>query len=505
MREGNSLVRSGLYRAGLLRYREAAAAGIDSPLLHYNLGIVYYRLERYGEAEQSFARAGEDSELLPLATYNRGLAQLALGDTVAAEASFQAVANSPAGRKLRRLADRAADRAARPERATVAESADGRTRARRPESRPNDFRLLAFARVAQDDNVYRAPAEPYVDLAAQGQPTVTPVVYSASFIPVDVLAEYVLPNEAEDTEFLFSYRLSGDFYDSEFSNANRVSQEASIGADIVLGERANRRRVLDSAFFVRTHDETNFNPDDGIDRTIDGEDISEQFRYRSAGTDIEYGHEIGSWQWGFDLSFERRQYDETPIVTNYDHAYYQTSVWTEHAIGSATDLRFGLRQYRRVYDERRSRDLTGVLLSTNPALRYTYDGAQVGVRRELGRAFELTFDYLLLDRTDAFEGYADSTQNVVRLGAVYRPNDRIEVAVSASSRVYDYPNAFAFNLPAAGARELEAMAAGIELEYTFNRRLSLWAALQMLDVTSTDARSEYARSVSMLGVKWRRQ
>ena len=41
MAEGNSLVRSGVYRTALLRYREAAAAGLDTPLLHYNLGVVH--------------------------------------------------------------------------------------------------------------------------------------------------------------------------------------------------------------------------------------------------------------------------------------------------------------------------------------------------------------------------------------------------------------------------------------------------------------------------------
>ena len=44
MAEGNQLARSGIYRTALLRYREAAAAGLESALLHYNLGVVHYEL-----------------------------------------------------------------------------------------------------------------------------------------------------------------------------------------------------------------------------------------------------------------------------------------------------------------------------------------------------------------------------------------------------------------------------------------------------------------------------
>ena len=50
MEEGNALARAGIYRTALLRYREAAAAGLDSPLLHYNLGVTYYRLGEYDDA-----------------------------------------------------------------------------------------------------------------------------------------------------------------------------------------------------------------------------------------------------------------------------------------------------------------------------------------------------------------------------------------------------------------------------------------------------------------------
>ena len=61
--EGNQLVRSGIYRTALLRYREAAAAGLDSGLLHYNLGVVHYELEDYTAAADEFEQLASKYEV----------------------------------------------------------------------------------------------------------------------------------------------------------------------------------------------------------------------------------------------------------------------------------------------------------------------------------------------------------------------------------------------------------------------------------------------------------
>ena len=505
MLEGNALVKSGLYHAALIRYREAAAAGEDSALFHYNLGIVYYRLEAYAEAETSLRRASQDPDLTSLATYNLGLVQLAAGADAEAESTFLAVANSASGRRLRKSAEQIAEKLAGspgPANAAPARRANAARFREPPHSR--DLRVRTLVRYAQDSNVYRAPSAPYVDLSDPTNPTIAPVVHSGSFIPVDVLAEYVLLNEAEDTEFFVGYRANADFYDAPFSNATRVSQTFSFGADIVLAEEENRRRTLDSAFLIRNHRETNFNPDDGLDRDIDGEDISARFEYESAGTEIAYGHEIGSWQWGFDLRAERRQYQNAPIVFDYDHEYYYNGVWVEYAINSLTDVSFGMRRYRRIYDQRRARDLTGTLLSTNATLEYDYRGAQLGVSRQLGEAFEIGLDYLRLERIDGFVGYYDYTQDVVRLGAEYRPNSRLVMSAAAVRRVYDYPNAFAFNVAAGGRRELETTSNELQLEYAISDKLSIWASIESDGTVATDPRAAYDQSLSMLGVKWRR-
>jgi tetratricopeptide (TPR) repeat protein len=510
--EGNQLVRSGVYRTALLRYREAAAAGLDTPLLSYNLGVVHYELGDFAESADEFARAAALPALGALASYNRGLALRAAGDSAAASEAFRTAAESADDRDLRRLAAAAADEG-------VAASPAPSSSARRvalvaePDARIGELELAAAARLGQDDNATRAPAEPYTDLSDPTQPLVTPVVHAASFMPAELHAAYVLGNEAGDTEFLFRYDMNGAFYDAEFSNATEVDQRLSMGADILLGEADRRRRAVDTAFFVSTHSETNFDPDDGLARDIEvidsngelvTEDISDRFAYKAAGVQGHFTHTLGRVTWGFDLVFERDEYERTELVANFDHDYVYTGVDVHYDFSDVMALNFGLRQYRTVYDTRPARDLTGALLDTNPAQEYDHSGLQLGVHRQLGRAVELEADYLRLDRADGFVGYYDYTQDVLRVRFGFKPMARLDVSLAALVRSYDYPRAFAFHVQAGGARELEEVGIVLEAEYRITPRLALSAELDSLDVTSTDARAAYTRTQAMLGVEWRK-
>lgn len=510
MAEGNQLVRSGIYRTALLRYREAAAAGLDSGLLHYNLGVVHYELHDYTEAADEFARAAADPALAALASYNRGVALEAAGNAAAAGDAFRSAADVADDRHMRRAAEDAAQGAG-------AASPPPASPARRFESSAEPARigrleLSAAARVGQDDNVYRTPADPYVDLSDPTQPLVAPVVHSASFMPAELHALYALDNESGDTKFNFRYDMDGVFYDTEFSNANEVEQNVSMGADIVLGEQDRRRRTLNTAFFVGTHDETNFDPDDGVARDIvvqvNGqpvvEDLSGRFSYKAAGVHGEFVHTLGRVTWRLNMKFERDDYDPIEAVANFDHDFFYTGVDVDYDFSDVMTLRFGARKYRTIYDDRPARDLTGALLDTNPAQEYDYAGLQLGLARQLGRAVELEADYLRLDRSDGFVGYYDYTQDVLRVGLGFHPAPRFDLELAALVRSYDYPNAFAYHVAAGGARELEEAGVTLEAHYRIKPHFTLRAELGSLDVTSTDARAAYVRTQAMLGVEWRK-
>jgi hypothetical protein len=205
------------------------------------------------------------------------------------------------------------------------------------------------------------------------------------------------------------------------------------------------------------------------------------------------------------MRFERRAYQCAAPLFSYDHDYFLTDVKIDYDLGSLTTLKLGLSRYQRRYDERPARDLNGDLLSTNPAQRYDYGGVQLGVRRQLGRVVELDADYFRLERVDAFLGYYDYTQDVLRLRAVFRPRSGFYLALGAVARSYDYPNAFAFNIPAGGPRKLDELEGELHGEFRISPHLALWAELRTTDVTSTDLRAAYARTQAMLGVEWRRR
>jgi hypothetical protein len=511
MSEGNQLVRSGIYRTALLRYREAAAAGLDSGLLHYNLGVVHYRLDDFPASAEEFGRAAADPKLAALASYNRGLALKASGNAAAASEAFRASADAADDRHMRRVAEGAAE-------AGVVSSSPPVSGSRPLESRPEpttrigQLELAAAARLGTDDNVYRTPADPYVDLSDPTQPLVTPVVHSASFMPAELHALYALDNESGDTEFLFRYDMDGAFYDAEFSNANEVDQSVSMGADIVLGESDRRRRSVNTAFFVGTHSETNFDSDDGLDRDIvvqvNGqpvvEDLSQRFSYKAAGVHGDFMHTLGRVTWHLNLKFERDEYERTEAVANFDHDFFYAGVDIDYDFSDVMTLGFGLRKYRAIYDDRPARDLTGALLDTNAAQEYDYGGVQLELARRLGRAIELEADYLRLERTDGFLGYYDYTLDVLRVGFDFHPARSLDIKLSALARSYDYPNAFAYHVAAGGARELEEAGLTLEAEYRFTQHFALWAEIDSLDVTSTDARAAYLRAQAMLGVEWRK-
>ena len=506
-REGNTLFRSGIYETALRRYREAASAGLDTPTLYYNTGVAAYKVGQYDLAEVAFRRAQNSSRLAALALYNLGLTYRELGRPLEAEQSFRAAASASTSRDLANLSSRAADSLTIP--LERIDRGNRPSRFRHPASRPEveppgELRLMLSARLGQDDNVYRSPANPYVDFGAPGQPLVTPVVQSASFMPIDVLAEYTMQNEPRDTLFRFSYRLDGDFYDSEFSNANRVSQRFEIGADIAdTDESGRQRRLLQSSFFLTGRDETNFDPDSGIDRDFNGVDISGRLAYRGAGVKLNFEHALRRWAYGVDARLEGRQYDDVAPLPGYDHDLSFLRLSARYSLTRNTTLEAGLLRYRRSYDERLARNIDGNYLTTNAILEYDYSGLELGINYAISPAIELAAEYIFLDRKDGFEGYFNSIQDRLLLSARYRVSDRIRLSASLRARYFYYPDAFAFHDNADEFLDTVDRGADLRAEFRITPEISVWAQIVADKLKSTDPRLAYERSRTMLGMLWR--
>jgi tetratricopeptide (TPR) repeat protein len=104
--------RAGDYDTALQRFLRAQQAGLDTPGLRYNLGVTYYRLQRYAEAERAFQALARDPQWHALAHYNLGLTVQRMGDHRLARTYFDVAHRATTDPNLRTLAGVALERLA---------------------------------------------------------------------------------------------------------------------------------------------------------------------------------------------------------------------------------------------------------------------------------------------------------------------------------------------------------------------------------------------------------
>ncbi|MBE0484763.1 MAG: tetratricopeptide repeat protein [Marinobacter sp.] len=105
MSAGIEQFRQGNYHAAQEQFETAQALGVDSPALHYNLGVIYFKTGNYQAAEARFSILldGPDQAL---AQYNLGLVALADNRVGDAERWFSRAATPGAPDTVRELAKR---------------------------------------------------------------------------------------------------------------------------------------------------------------------------------------------------------------------------------------------------------------------------------------------------------------------------------------------------------------------------------------------------------------
>ncbi len=500
MREANHLFRSKVYGAALARYHEAEKAGLSSPLLDYNIGVTCYRLGKYDDAVTHLERAYRDDGLAALAAYNLGLAERAAGHADEAARWFDVAATRASGTPLEKLARQSL---APPQSGTASAALSPPHHKELQPQRPiGELDIVVRTGYGSDSNPNRAPSEPYVDLAAPGTPTAVPEAVSSTYSPFQATVQYTLHNESGNSDFVFGYDIDADYYSEYYAN-DESSQRVRMGANVLLGDTGTRRRFLETQLFVVKHDQRNYDPDDGVDRTLGDEEIWQQYNYTAAGLQADFQHKLGKWEWGLDTLLEHRDYDTVPLIASYDTDLYLFKLRASYAFSDRTSMRAALHSYRREAAERQSRDIDGILLSTYPPLDYAYQGVELGVTHRVLRWMSLDFSYMRLDRTDGFEGYMNYTQDIIGARVVMRPSKRWTISAGLTQRSYDYPNAYAFNEPAAGLKTLDDSVADLSVSFDVLKALSISVDLASTDVTSSDPRAAYTRQRSLVGVVWR--
>jgi len=499
--DGNRLFRDDLYWAALLRYRQAADEGLDSPVLHYNTGVAHYRAMQHIRARESLQRALQDPGLRIAAQYNLGLNAYAAGETEEALRWFRLVRDQEANRKLQSFAVvaisriRAADEKPDEFEIRVAERKKKRAFA--------DLEFRARVGFGSDDNVFRTPDQNYIDFSEPVPVPVTPVPQTGTFLPLSLSVKYKI-NSLPFEGFYGAYRLAGRYYqDKELENGNEYLHEASFGSEYSRME-GSRKREVNSAFKIAQHDEVYYDPDDGGNRTINGVAIDDRMNY------LRYGPELSLRQAHERLSVGARfkgqlwNYEETGVVPEYDHEYFLVNFFGQYKFTQTSLFRLTAEYYSRRFGDRPAFDLDGQQRVGSPNIRYDYLSLTLRARQRITRSMWFGWDVERTERTDQYLGYNDYTRDSFRFEFHWTPGDRIDLEVSGIYRLYDYPNAFAFHNPVAGRKTHESADAHFIGTFRMTRSLSLVAEARYRETVSNDIRIQYERYQYMLGVRWQR-
>jgi tetratricopeptide (TPR) repeat protein len=498
--DGNRLFRDELYWAALLRYGEASDAGMDSPILHFNTGVAHYRAQQHNRARVSLLKSAGTPELRVISHYNLGLNAYAAGNVDEALDWFRRAADQEENRKIRKMAIIAIFRLEAEQQTT--DPVLVREEIRREKERPiAGFELRAHVGIGSDDNIFRAPSGPYIDFADPALPIVTPEVISGTFVPVDFNAKYAV-NSIKWENFFGAYRLSGRFYDGDTeNNADEYIHELRFGSEYDRREDDRRRRVY-SAFTIAQHDEVYTDPDTGNPRTSGGQEIDDRMNYKRYGPELSVIQGFGKFSFGLRMKGQLWDYEDTELVPEYDHEFFVFGGNVQYKFAASSLLRLTVEKSSRRFSSRPSYDLNGNQLVTNPALRYDYLEFGLLARQRITDDIWFGFGYELMDREDRYVGYNNFTRDAYGFEFHWSPGRRFDLETNAYYRVYDYPNAFAFNNPVAGPKTLESVDGEFLATWRMTKRLKLVAEVVYRETASTDTRIEYDRTRYSLGVVW---
>ncbi|MDH3439583.1 MAG: hypothetical protein OEM63_02435 [Gammaproteobacteria bacterium] len=498
--DGNRLFRDDLYWAALLRYGEAADAGMDTPLLHYNMGVANYKAQQYVRARESLEKAATYGPLAPISQYNLGLNAYALNDYDEALKWFRLAANQDQQKDLSRMARRAI-RQLQERRQSETPAAIQVAIAKREREFTNlDFRIRTGAGV--DDNVFRSPSEPYIDLSDPNNPVlVTPEVQSGVYVPVSLSAKYQV-NAMENEGFFGSYRFGGRFYQDEaLKNGDEHLHEIGFGSEFRKREDDRETRVY-SAFKIAQHEETYYDPDDGASRSVNGTDISDRLSYLRYGPEFWARKRYGRFTFGIRTKGQLWNYEDVETVPAYDHEYWSVGLNTDIRLSPTSILRMSGEYYTRRYGDRPAFELDGTQPLGNPSVRYDYIQAKIEARQRITDAMWFGIGYARTDREDRHVGYNSYVRDQYFVQYHLRIANRFRIDLRGRYFNYNYENAFAYHEPTAGRKTMESAIGSFVASYRMTDSLDLVAEYHYRDVQSNDERLAYGRSQAILAVRW---
>ena len=500
--DGNRLFRDDLYWAALLRYNQAAEAGLDTPLLHYNTGVAHYKAGQHIRARESLEKAARSPKLRQLAHFNLGLNAHAAGDNDEALRWFRYARDQGTSEEVADLARTAIGRIKRGELAE--DPVYQHAVAEQKERDLFDFSYFASIGYGNDSNVFRSPSEPYIDFSNPNLPLIVPTVQTGSYLPYDLGARYMI-NTYRFEGFYAAYRATGDYYqDRNQSDADEFRHELRVGNEY-LREDENRKREVYSSFRFAQRDGVYYDPDDGLPRAVGGVDIGDRMNYTRYGPDIRFRQRWEKFSLGMVAKGYLYDYEDVEVVPSYDHEYFLFSLHTQYRFTRTSLLRITAEKFSRRYSDRPSFELDGTQPIGNPGVRYDYVGLSLLARQSITRNMWLGFEYERVDREDRYQGYNDYVRDHYEFEFRWSPGVRFDLSLTGYYRNYKYDNAFAFNNPALPTKTLETARVDAAMSYRITPRLSVSLEGRFDEFVSNDTRIQYDRGRYSLGFVWRQE
>ncbi|MDH5327597.1 MAG: hypothetical protein OEZ68_01655 [Gammaproteobacteria bacterium] len=364
------------------------------------------------------------------------------------------------------------------------------------DSAPNGWE--AKAALAFDSNIYRAPSDPYFDVAA-GAP-VDPKVQSGLFLPVRLRGK-LDHSTNEDNRLQGSVLLLKDLYlDSKYRNADNTKFLMKFGNEHII----SRKRSLDKKFYVGFKYVNNIDSyvdrDTGDEKLVGTTDISQRYRYTQSGINFDYKSRTTSPQYSFDMDLYNRKYEKIAGIKEYDYGYFNMGGEVKFRMARSSKLGMSYHYYTISYDELSARDANAAYVNVLREFRYHDIG--VHLRQRLSKAMVLHLDYQYKLRQDPYQGYYDYTKNKLRTRLKYEIDPRQMLKLDFAVWHRDYPNAFAYDDPNENQKKYYGTHLKVNYDYQWDDTKMLFAQLQHWNENSSDQRYQFDRSILWLGGTW---
>ena len=360
--------------------------------------------------------------------------------------------------------------------------------------------------IGYDDNPFLTPGDAYFD---QNQmEIIEPNRRSGFFVPVSLRGDLELPRSTGRSRFILGYRLRGNFYgDSDTSNADEMFAKVEPGYQLRLSEE--HERILKIFPFAAYNKEIFFDRDTGLGSESGNVDASDRYTYLALGGEVQLEYEVSRmFEFFVEGLFEGRDYEDVPGVESFDQNRYQVGSGIGLRFSKIVKLRLDYSYQARDYDERTARDRLGDNADTNPALEYTFQYYGATLRVMPLSKWVINLDWDRKNRDDEYVGYNDYSEDRYRVrSALQLGRWRLRAMVATREREFD--NAFIFDNPidpvsgqSNPRKSYDMFEYKLRAEVSWTKNLRVFAEVEHKDQDTEDPRYGYARTRSVVGVKW---